>query len=435
VLGFTLALSLLTGLVFGLAPALQSSESSLHEALKDGGRSVGEAQGNRIHGALVVCEIALAFVVLICAGLLTRSFSRLRQTNPGLDYHNVLTMAITLPQTRYAEPSQQARFYEQTIERVRTLPGVTDVAVASDIPLTGPSGHFRVYFEGLPDPGSERVPRVPGKIVSSDYFRLLKIPLVAGRAFTEADGDKSARVAVINEAFARRFFANQNPLGRRFAYSTSRILCEVVGVVKDTKFRLSDVEAHAEMYFVSQQAPRLNISLLARTSTEPSSLAASIQKEILNIDRGQAVTEIATIEQLVGESIEQPRLTMYLMGIFALVALTLAAIGIYGVMAYAVAQRTREIGIRMALGARSNDVLKLVIRNGMSLALVGVATGLATAIALTRLISSLLFEVAATDAVTFVTVAVGLLAAALLACYVPARRATRVDPLVALRSE
>lgn len=436
VFGFTLAVSLLTGFISGLAPALQSSERSLNETLKDGGRS-GERDvgGNRIRGALVVCEIALALVVLVCAGLLTRSFSRLRQTNPGLDYHNVLTMAVTLPQTRYAEPSQQARFYEQTIERLRTLPGVTDVAVASDIPLTGPSGHFRVYIEGVPDPGSERVPRVPGKVISSDYFRLLKISLVAGRAFTKVDGDQTARVAVINEAFARRFFANQNPLGKRFAYSTSRILCEVVGVVKDIKFRLSDAATQEEMYFPAAQRPRLNMSLLARTATEPISLGTAIQKEILNTDKDQAVTEIATLEQLVGESIEQPRLTMYLLGVFALVALTLAGIGIYGVMAYAVAQRTREIGIRMALGAQTIDVLKLVVRNGMSLALVGVAIGLSTAIALTRLLASLLFEVSATDATTLATVSFGLLAVALLACYLPARRATRVDPLVALRSE
>jgi putative ABC transport system permease protein len=436
VLGFTLAVSLLTGLIFGLAPALQSSETDLNETLKEGGRSgAGDARGNRLRRALVVCEIALALVVLVCAGLLTRSFLRLRQTSPGLDYHNVLTMAVTLPQTRYAEAQQQAKFYEQTIEHVRTLPGVTDVAVASDIPLVGAPGHFRVYIEGVPDPGSERVPRVPGRLISSDYFRLLKIPIVAGRVFTAADGNKAARVAVINESFARRFWPNENALGKRFAYSTSRILCEVVGVVKDTKFGVSDTATREEMYFPAPQRPALNMSVLVRTTTEPTRLSAAIQREILNIDKDQAVTEVATLEQVLGESIEQPRLTMFLLGIFALVALTLAAIGIYGVMAYVVAQRTREIGIRMALGAQTLDVLKLIVRNGMILALVGVAIGLAGALALTRLMASLLFEVAATDAMTFAVVSVGLLAVALLACYIPARRATKVDPLVALRYE
>jgi len=383
----------------------------------------------------VVCEIALALVVLVCAGLLMRSFSRLRQTDPGLNYHNVLTMAITLPQSRYAEPAQQTRFYEQTIEGVRNLPGITDVAVASDIPLTGPSGQFRVYMEGLPDPGSERVPRVPAKLVSSDYFRLLRIPLVSGRAFTEADTEKSTRVAIINETFARRFFANENPLGKRFAYSTNRILCEVIGVAKDIKFRISDAAPREEMYFPATQRPQLSMSLLVRTTVEPASVGDTIQKEILHIDKDQAVTEIATLEETIGESIDQPRLTMYLLGIFALLSLTLAAIGIYGVMTYAVAQRTREIGIRTALGARSIDVLKLVVLHGMRLALIGLAAGLAAAVVLTRLLSSLLYEVTPTDATTFASVSFGLVVVALIACYVPARRATRIDPLVALRSE
>ena len=436
VLGFTLAISVLTGLIFGLAPAMQSSETDLNETLKEGGRpGAGDARGNRIRRALVVCEVAMALVVLVCAGLLTRSFLRLRQTSPGLDYQNVLTMAVALPQTRYAEPYQQIKFYQQTIDQVRTLPGVTVVAVASDIPLIGPSGHFRVYIDGVPDPGSEKVPRVPGKVISSDYFGLLKIPIVAGRPFTEADSEKAAKVTIINESFARRFWPNQNPLGKRFAYSTNRILCEVVGVVKDTKSRVSEIGTREEMYFPAPQRPRLSMSLLVRNRTDPSSLAAAIQREILNIDKDQAVTEVATLEQVVGESIEQPRLTMFLLGIFGLVALTLAAIGIYGVMAYAVAQRTREIGIRMALGAQTLDVLKLVVRSGMMLAAIGVAIGLGGAFALTRLLASLLFEVTATDATTFAIVSVGLLAVALLACYIPARRATKVDPLVALRYE
>jgi putative ABC transport system permease protein len=309
------------------------------------------------------------------------------------------------------------------------------VAVASDIPLVGPAGHFRVYIEGVPDPGSEKVPRVPGKVISSDYFTLLKIPIVAGRPFTERDSEKAAKVTVINETFARLFWPNENPLGKRFAYSTNKIICEVVGVIKDTKSRVSDVGTREEMYFPAQQRPRLSMSLLVRYRTEPTRLATAIQREILNVDKDQAVTEVATLEQVVGESIEQPRLTMFLLSIFGLVALTLAAIGIYGVMAYAVAQRTREIGIRMALGAQTLDVLKLVVRNGMTLAAIGVAIGLGAAWALTRLLASLLFEVTATDATTFAIVSTGLLAVALLACWIPARRATKVDPLVALKYE
>jgi putative ABC transport system permease protein len=436
VLGFTLAVSLLTGLIFGLAPALQSSEADLNETLKDAGRSgTGDVRGNRVRRALVVCEIAMALVVLVCAGLLIRSFLRLRQTSPGLDYHNVLTMAVTLPQTRYPEPYQQARFYEQTVEHVRTLPGVTEVAVASDIPLVGRPGHFRVYVEGVPDPGAEKVPRIPGRFISNDYFRLLKIPLVTGRTFVEGDNDKGTRVTIVNESFARRFWPNQNPLGKRFSYSTNRILCEVVGVMKDTKFRVSDTETREEMSFPAPQRPRLEMRLLVRTTTEPNSLAAAIQREILKIDRDQAVTEVATLEQVVGNSIEQPRLTMFLLGIFGIVALTLAAIGIYGVMAHAVVQRTHEIGIRMALGAQTLDVLKLIVRNGMILALLGIGIGLAGALAMTRVMASLLFEVAPTDAMTLASVSLGLLAVAFLACYVPARRASKVDPLVALRCE
>ena len=436
VLGFTLVVSLMTGLIFGLAPALQSSESNLNETLKDGGRSgTGDLRGNRVRRALVVCEIAMALVVLVCAGLLIRSFLRLRQTSPGLDYHNVLTMAVTLPQTRYTEPYQQTRFYEQAVEHIRTLPGVTDVAVASDIPLVGRPGHFRVYVEGVPDPGAEKVPRVPGRVISTDYFKLLKIPLVAGRTFREGDAARAVRVSIVNESFARRFWPNENPLGKRFAYSTNRILCEVVGVVKDTKFRVSDTETREEMSFPAPQRPRLEMRLLVRTTTEPHSLAAAVSKEILKIDRDQAVTEVATLEDVVGDSIEQPRLTMFLLGIFALVALTLAAIGIYGVMAYAVVQRTHEIGIRMALGAQTLDVLRLVVKNGMTLATLGVVIGLAGAFVLTRVMASLLFEVAPTDGITLATVSVGLLAIALLACYIPARRATKVDPLLALRYE
>ncbi len=435
VFGFTLAISVLTGLIFGLLPALQSSETDLNETLKDGARGAGDGRGNRIRRALVVCEIALALVVLVCAGLLTRSFLRLRQASPGLDYQNVLTMAVTLPQARYPEPNQQIKFYQQTIEQVRTLPGVTNVAVASDIPLVGPPGHMRVYIEGVPDPGSEKVPRVPARVISSDYFGVLKIPTVAGRTFTEADSEKAAKVAVINESFAHRFWPNENPLGKRFAYSTSRILCEVVGVVKNTKSRVSDTATGEEMYFPAPQRPRLSMSLLVRTRNDPASFTGAIRREILNIDKDQAVTEVATLEQVVGESIEQPRLTMFLLSIFGLVALTLAAIGIYGVMAYAVAQRTREIGIRMALGAQNIDVLRLVVRNGMTLAVIGVAIGLGGAWGLTRLLASLLFEVTATDAATFAMVSVGLLGVALLACYIPARRATKVDPLVALRYE
>jgi putative ABC transport system permease protein len=436
VLGFTLAVAVLTGLIFGVVPALQSTETDLNETLKEGGRQgSGDARGNRIRRALVVCEVALALVVLICAGLLTRSFLRLRQTSPGLDYQNVLTMAVTLPQARYAEPNQQIKFYQQTIAQVRTLPGVTNVAVASDVPLVGPAGHMRVYIEGVPDPGSEKVPRVPARVISSDYFGLLKIPMVAGRPFTEADSEKAAKVAVINESFARRFWPNENPIGKRFAYSTNRILCEVVGVVKDTKSSVSDTATREEMYFPAPQRARLSMSLLVRSNTDPTSLTPAIRREILNLDKDQAVTEVATLEQVVGESIEQPRLTMFLLSIFGAVALTLAAIGIYGVMAYAVAQRTREIGIRMALGAQTLDVLRLVVRNGMTLAVIGVAIGVGGALALTRLLASLLFEVTATDATTFAIVSLGLLAVALLACYIPAKRATKVDPLVALRSE
>jgi putative ABC transport system permease protein len=434
VFAFTLAVALLTGLLFGLVPALQAARLDLTEALKEGGRGAGGgAQRHRTLNLLVVSEVALAVVLLVGAGLLVNSFVRLQQVSPGFDEKNLLTVRIDLPNP-YAQPEKKAQFYEQLQQRVAALPGVESVGLVTELPLARQSADFGFTIEGRPAPPAGQEPHADLRSVNHNYFRAMRIPLLKGRYFTEAEVHDNAPVVVISEVLAERFFAGENPLGQRLRVSAmNRLSYEVIGIVGDVRHRGLDIELRQTMYFPSLRLGYSNLVL--RTTTDPASLAAAVRKEVAAIDPNQPVANIKTMEQWLAESVAQPRFRTLLLGLFSAVALLLAVVGIYGVMAYAVAQRTHEIGIRLALGAQSGAVLRLVLGQGMKLAGSGVALGLLAALLLTRLLKNLLFKVSTTDPLTFAGVALLLLAVALLACYWPARKAMKVDPLGALRHE
>jgi len=437
VFGFTLVVSLGAGILFGLIPALQASRTDLNETLKEGGRSSGGGGHNRFRGLLVISEIALALLLLVGAGLLARSFVRLMSVDPGLDPRNVLTMDIMLPRGKY-QPPQQAAFFQQLLERLRALPGVQSAGAVYPLPLSGAEEGMGFGIEGRPPatPGERR--NAGPRWVSPDYFKALKIQLLKGRVFTESDGAEAPLVLVINEAMARQYWPNEDPIGGRVAFNglgNQPIWREIVGVVKDVRHTALDTESKPQMYFPFTQFPSPFMTLVARTDGDPLSLVAAARSQVQAIDRDQPISNIHTMEELLAKSVSQRRFNLLLLAIFAGVALLLAVVGIYGVMSYSVEQRTHEIGVRMALGGGAADVLRLLLGQGMKLVAIGVAIGLAAAFGLTRLISALLFDVRATDPVTFVTLALLLTVVALLACYIPARRATKVDPIVALRRE
>jgi putative ABC transport system permease protein len=434
VFGFTLAVALLTGLLFGLAPALQSSRMDLTEALKEGGRGAGS--GTRRHrtlNLLVVGEVAMAMVLLIGAGLLVNSFIRLQQVSPGFDEKNLLTARIDVPNP-YGQPEKKQQFFEQLQQRVAALPGVEAVGLVTELPMANQSANFKFKIEGRPESAPGQNPDADIRNVNHDYFRAMRIPLLRGRHFTEADVRDGAKVLLISDELARLYFAGEDPLGQRLLTGPlSSESYEIIGVVGDVRHRGLASGLRQTIYFPSLRLGYAN--LVIRTANDPVSLAAAVRREVAAIDPNQPVANIKTMERWVSESVAQPRFRTLLLGLFSATALLLAMVGIYGVMSYAVSQRVHEVGVRMALGARAGDVLRLVIRQGMRLALAGVAIGLVAAAALTRLIKDLLFGVQATDPVTFATIAILLTGVALLACYLPARRATKVDPMVALRHE
>ncbi|HZS03644.1 MAG TPA: ABC transporter permease [Blastocatellia bacterium] len=434
VFGFTLAVSLVTGLLFGLAPALQSSRLGLSEVLKEGGRSAGGGAGhNRTRSLLVVAEVALAVVLLVGAGLLVNSFIRLGQVSPGFDEKNLLTVRVELPNP-YAQPEKKAQFFEQLGQRVAVLPGVEAVGMVTELPLARQSGDMGFRIEGRAAEAPGQKSHADIRNVNHEYFRAMRIPLLGGRNFTEAEVHDNAKVVLISDVLARRCFAGENPLGQRLRLdSMGQEAWEIIGIVGDVRHRGLDVELRQTIYFPTLRLGYSN--LVIRTATDPATLAAAVRKEVAAIDPNQPVASVKTMEQWVAESVAGPRFRTLLLGLFSAVALLLSVVGIYGVMSYAVAERTHEIGVRVALGARAGDVLRLVIGQGMVLALVGVVIGLIASFALTRLMKTLLFGVSATDPATFAGVALLLAVVALAACYLPARRATKVDPLVALRYE
>jgi putative ABC transport system permease protein len=438
VFAFTLGLTILTGLIFGLAPALQASRLDLNAGLKEGGRSgSGSARNTRLRSLMMVSEIALSFMLLVGAGLLIKSFMRLRDVSPGFSPDNVLTMRVSLLPAKYPEGEPRVQLLRQTLERLNSLPGVHSTGAVLSLPLGADT--FNVWRslvrEGRPAT-TEESSNANYLVATPEYFRTMQIPLVAGRAFTDQDTAQTSQVVIVNEKLARELWPGESPLGRRITiWRDEKFPREIVGVVRDTKSSL-DKEAGAQMYVpFAQDSSSGGLSLVIRTSGDPSTVAAAARNEIRSVDRGIPIYNVRTMNDVLMTSVAPQRTSMLLLSAFAGVALLLAMIGIYGVTAYYVTQRTQEIGIRMALGAQMSDVIKLVLSGGMVLALIGVGVGAAGAFALTRLMTSLLFAVTPTDRVTFATVSLSLLVTASIACYIPARRATKVDPLEALRYE
>ena len=436
VFAFTFAVTILAGIMFGLFPALQTSRPNLNETLKDTGQRGSETGGrNRAGSLLIVSEIALSFILLAGAGLMIKSFLHLREINPGFNADNVLVMRVTLPPGKYADGEPRAQIYKQLVDAVKATPGVQSAGTVLSLPLGGDTFNLwrAVIREGRPMTPDEQTD-AQDLPVSPDYFQTLQIPLKAGRTFTDQDTLNSTKVVIVNEKLARELWPNENPIGRRFTvWRDEKFPRQVVGVVGDTKSSL-DKEAGNQMYVPYAQDPTWgSVALVVRTMGEPTALAGSVREAIRRIERGTAQYNLRTMNDVVSNSAAPRRIPMLLLSTFAGVAMLLAMLGIYGVTAYYVTQRTHEIGLRMALGAQIVDVLKLVLRRAMLLALVGIGIGVAGAVAVTRYLTSLLFGVKPIDTLTFVAVAVVLAVVVLVACLVPARRAAKIDPLEALR--
>jgi len=436
VLFFTFLVSMLTGVLFGLVPALQASKPDPGNTLKQDGRGLSSGR-NRMRSALIVSEVALSLMLLAGAGLLINSFWRLLRTDAGFDPRGVLALDIPLSRTKYSTPEQRSAAFENLIGRMKTLPGVRDVSVTSNVPLTDRDVELSFQIEGRPPnkPGEE--PTADYTIIGSDYFRTMNIALQRGRVFTNQDAANAPAVLVVSDAFVKRYLPNEDPIGRRIVFDgPDKTAREIVGVVADIKRNGLDVAVEPEIYLSHLQEPERRLNVMIRTeASDASQLTQAARAEVKNFDPNQVIWRTQTLEDLLGTSVAPRRFNMMLLGIFASVALVLAAVGLYGVMSYSVSWRTHEIGIRMALGAKRADVLRLVIRQGMTMTLIGLAVGLIGAFALSRVIAGLLYGVSPKDPLTFAGVSIVLLAVALLACLLPARRATRVNPIVALRSE
>jgi putative ABC transport system permease protein len=439
ILGFTFALALLTGLLFGLAPALQASKPDLNETLKEGGRS-SSGGSSLLRSSLVVAEIALSLVLLIGAGLLARSFEHLLSVNPGFETERILTFDMTLPWAKY-DRERSGQFFQQALERLQALPGAQSVGATTALPLSKDNNARYFTIEGRPGNSPRDYTISNHRQVSLSYFQTLGIRLLKGRHLSEQDFTGTAPVVIINQAFARAFFPGQDAIGKRLKMGETSDSpfpwMTVAGIVGDVKHTSLEADARPEIYrpFLRNRDAERKMTFAVRTTQNPAELVAAIRQQIQTLDRDQPIANVATMEQLFDQSVARRRFSLLLLGIFAVTALILASVGIYGVISYTVTQSTREIGIRMALGAEPRDVLKLVVGQGLVLTLIGVAAGAAGAFGLTRLMANLLFDVTPTDPLTFIIVSVLLAAVALFACYIPARRAAKVDPMVALRCE
>jgi predicted permease len=437
-LAFTAAVAVLTGVLFGLAPALRSSRMNLGETLKEGGRNLAGGGQRLLRNLLVVTEIALSLVLLVCAGLLIRSFVRVQQVDPGFAPQNVLSMRMALVGPDYSEESRRVSFYQQLWERIRRLPGVEAAGGVSTLPLTGGIGWGSITIEGYDASSGQSMIQSDQRNASVGYFETMKIPLIRGRFFAEQDTKESVKVVIVDENMARTYWHNTDPIGKRLKFGgpdSKNPWMTVVGVVGNVKHYALDTDSRVALYTPHLQRGAGSLAVVARTSTDPAGFAAAITREARAIDPNLPIFDVKTMEQWRSESLARRRFAMLMLGLFAMVAMLLASVGVYGVLSYTVSQRTREIGVRVALGAQTRDVLRLVVRQGMSLAGIGVGIGLLAALGATRLMAGLLFGVRATDPLTFVAIALLLVIVALLACLLPARRATKVDPLVALRAE
>ncbi|MDE3179808.1 MAG: ABC transporter permease, partial [Acidobacteriota bacterium] len=437
VLLFTVVAALVTGILFGLAPSFQVSKTSLHESLQEGGRagSAGVAR-QRLRSLLVIAEVALTLVLLVGGVLMIKSFARLLDVNPGFDPHNVLTLQTSLSPSEYSKPSQIAGFYQELLERVSRLPGVEAAGAVSMLPFTGQvnSGSFRI--EGEPLRAGVVLPHADIRGVTPGFFRALGVPLRRGRIFTPADTASAQKVAIIDDVLAKTYWPGQDPIGHSVSMSFAHPeWYTVVGIVGNVRNRGFSAPRKGVLYFAEAQRPDAHMALVIRTASRPASIAGAARQAVASIDKEQPVYSVKTMEQYMSESVSDRRLSVFLLTLFACLALVLAAIGIYGVISYSVSQRVHEIGIRMALGAQKADVLKMILGNGIKLALIGVGIGFAGALILTRYLSSVLYGVRANDPGTFAVAPLVLIGVALAACYIPARRATQVDPIVALRHE
>ena len=440
VLMWTLGVSVLTGIIFGLAPALHISRLNLNDSLKEGGKAdSGQATGSRrMRSVLVISEIALAVVLLASAGLLVRSFIRLQQVDRGFNPDNVISMVVRLPGARYSEDAQLIDFFNQATQRVQHLPGVRSAGMINFLPLYGGLGSATGFkIEGRPEPPPGQGPSTDVRVVDAGYFQTLGIPILRGRNFSDAEQREARRVVLINDAFAQKHFPNQDPIGQRVdvAMFEKPVITEIVGVVGNVRYDSLIDEAPPAVYFPHPELAYPFMTLVIRTDGDPTAIAPAAQREIRAIDPNQPVSDVRTMDQVMSDAVSRSRFNTLLLGLFAGLATLLSAVGIFGVMNYSVAQRTREIGLRLAIGAQPRQVLLLVLKQGMLLTAVGVGLGLAAAFALTRLLTGLLFGVEAFDATTFATISLLLVIVSLLACYLPARRAIRIDPITALRYE
>ena len=439
VLVFSMFASVLTGILFGLAPALQISKTDVQESLKDTGRGfVGSLRQSKLRKLLIVGEVALSVVLLVGAGLLFRSFLQLQSVNTGFNPQQVLTLRLSPAGSNYTRDADYISFYNQVVKRVGSLPGVVSVGLINTLPLQkGPTRSFQV--EGQAPLTPDKWPGGNYRSVSPEYFNAMNVGIVQGRAFDERDAEGAPLVVIINEALARHNFQNENPVGRRISLGQNEqrqpVWWEIVGVVRDVRSIELREQPAPEFYLSANQDTFRNMSLVVRTSVEPASIAASVRSVTADVDRAAAVSDVSTMEHLVEQAVTQPRFNLFLLGLFSVIALLLSAAGIYGVTAYSVTQRTHEFGIRMALGAQVGDVLRMILKQGMFLIVIGIGVGLVAALALTRLLKTLVFGVTVTDPLTFAVISFLLGLVALVACYIPARRATKVDPLEALRYE
>src|SRR5436190_11158661 len=438
VLGFTLLIALVTGLIFGLAPASQASNFNLNDTLKESGRDSGAGvRGKRLRSSLVIAEIAVSVILLVGAGLLINSFMHLRNLDPGFRADHLLALNVDLSEVKYPDTARRTAFFDEVVRRVQPLPGVQSVAVAGNLPFTYNGDSMGIAVEGIPDPPPDQWPDVIWRTVGPGYFNTMRIPLVRGREFKDGDTLDTTLAVVVSEKTAKHYWPNQDPIGKRLkpgATTGESPWRTVIGVVKDVRQNDFIAEPKMQMYFSYKQVKSLVANaLVVRTSVDPLSLAMPVRNTIWSVDKDQPVANIDSMENIVASAVARQRFSMLLLAIFAAVALVLAAVGIYGVMSYTVAQQTREIGIRIALGAKRRDVLKMTVKQGLKLVGLGLVIGLPSAFVLTRVMAMLLFGISATDPLTFITISFVLLVVAMLASYMPSVRAMRVDPEVALR--